>query len=101
VVTAPFTIGKDRHYVSPTALRIGIEQLVYATMLYETSIQDVNYDELQQVVLHTRSIIPAPMSCGSCVSGHRDFVVPTSVPSCSQHSCSTTRGSESGSSSTI
>jgi hypothetical protein len=24
VVTAPFTIGKDRHYLSPTALRIGI-----------------------------------------------------------------------------
>jgi hypothetical protein len=35
VVTAPFTMGKDRHYVSPTALRISIEELVYATMLYE------------------------------------------------------------------
>lgn len=36
-VTAPFTKGTDRHYVSPTALRMGIDQLVY--------------DQLQQVVI--------------------------------------------------
>jgi hypothetical protein len=66
VVTAPFTMGKDRHYVSSTALRLGMEQRVYATMLYEAAIQDVNYDKMQQVgvirrcrqLLHLRSITP-------------------------------------------
>jgi hypothetical protein len=33
------------------ALRLGIEQLAYATLLYETTIQDVDYDKLQQVVV--------------------------------------------------
>jgi hypothetical protein len=51
IVTAPFSMGKDRHYVSLTALRLGIEQLVYATLLYETAIQDIDYGKLQQVVV--------------------------------------------------
>lgn len=51
VVTGPFSMGKDRNYVSPEALRVGIQQLVYASMLYETAIQDIDYKKLQQVVV--------------------------------------------------
>lgn len=49
-VMATFTMGPWR-YVSPPALKQGIEQLVYTTMLYEATVVDIDCSGLESLVL--------------------------------------------------
>ncbi len=50
MVAATFTMGTSR-YVSPVALKQGIEQLVYTTMLYEATVVEIDSKELESLVL--------------------------------------------------
>jgi hypothetical protein len=51
VITQAFVIDKHRSYVNPRALKMGIEQLVYTSALYESALQKVDYDTIQRTVL--------------------------------------------------
>jgi hypothetical protein len=51
VVAQAFAMDKERDYVNPHALRMGIEQLVYASALYESALQKVDYDSILSIVM--------------------------------------------------
>lgn len=46
-ISAPFSFGTDKYYVDPLALRLGIEQLLHASLLFQTAVVDIDYAKLQ------------------------------------------------------
>lgn len=51
VIEAPFSLGNGQHCVDPVALRLGVEQLLHASFLFQTPVVDVEYDVLQSKAL--------------------------------------------------
>jgi hypothetical protein len=56
-----FQVAPKRHYVVPMALRLGIEQVVYAGTLYDTAMVDTDYTRLDKMVMSTvRQVLQVP-----------------------------------------
>lgn len=66
-ISAPFKLDKYRHCVNPPALRRGIDQCIYSSALYETSLSDVDYKTLDSKVYSTVvSTLQLPPRTPSC-----------------------------------
>jgi hypothetical protein len=50
-ISAPFSFRHDKYFVDPVALRLGIEQLLHASLLFQTAVVDLKYDELESKTL--------------------------------------------------
>jgi hypothetical protein len=56
-----FRVRRKQYYVVPSALRLGIEQVVYAGALYDAAIVDTDYEKLDSLTLGTvRHILQVP-----------------------------------------
>ena len=56
-----FQVRRRQYYVVPQALRLGIEQVIYAAALYDTALVDINYKSLDRMTLRAvRNILQVP-----------------------------------------
>ena len=63
---ATFTLSPTKHYVAPLALTRGVEQLVYASALYQAPLNKLDYKKLQSTVLSgIRRILQVPATTPS------------------------------------
>lgn len=46
-ISSSFSFARDKYYVDPVALRLGIEQLLHASLLFQTAVVDIKYDQLE------------------------------------------------------
>ena len=50
-ISSSFSFAHDKYYVDPVALRLGIEQLLHASLLFQTAVVDIKYDQLESKTL--------------------------------------------------
>jgi hypothetical protein len=56
-----FKVRRRQYYVVPHALRLGIEQVIYAAALYDTAMVDIKYNVLDRMTLRAvRNILQVP-----------------------------------------
>jgi hypothetical protein len=50
-ISAPFSFSREQYFVDVVAMRLGIEQLLHASLLFQTTVVDIQYDRLESKTL--------------------------------------------------